>query len=294
MVTTDGEAELARSCAEKLGAYVWRQREQFLIDAPQAEAAVSLAIRHPGPVLLLDMGDNIGCATPGDGTCIAHALLATGDEALPAFICIADSSASETARRAGVGRRLPLVFGGKSADMYGPPIESVVTVVSLHDGRFEESEPRHSALTRFDMGPTAVIRTDEGLTVMLTSGPTMPFSLNQLTSCDVNPAGFRIIVAKGVHAPLGAYESVCPTVFRVNTPGLSTADMESLNFQKRRTGDDRTDEDTFARVPEDAYSVKVGGGQSSARTSVGSPGSIRRLLRNLIDAKRQISTNGHK
>ncbi len=52
------------------------------------------------------------------------------------------------------------------------------------------------------------------------------------------------------------------------------------------TGDDRTDEDIFARMPEDAYSVKIGGGQSNARAAVGSPGSIRRLLRALIEARR--------
>jgi trehalose 6-phosphate synthase/phosphatase len=49
------------------------------------------------------------------------------------------------------------------------------------------------------------------------------------------------------------------------------------------TGDDRTDEDIFALLPVDAYSVKIGGGQSGARAAVGSPGSVRRLLRGLIE-----------
>jgi trehalose 6-phosphate synthase/phosphatase len=53
------------------------------------------------------------------------------------------------------------------------------------------------------------------------------------------------------------------------------------------TGDDRTDEDIFARLPLDAYSVKVGAGQSSARAAVGSPGSIRRLLTALVSARKR-------
>jgi trehalose 6-phosphate synthase/phosphatase len=53
------------------------------------------------------------------------------------------------------------------------------------------------------------------------------------------------------------------------------------------TGDDRTDEDLFARVGEDAYSIRVGGGQSRARASVGSPGSVRRLLRALLEARKR-------
>jgi trehalose 6-phosphate synthase/phosphatase len=53
------------------------------------------------------------------------------------------------------------------------------------------------------------------------------------------------------------------------------------------TGDGRTDEDIFSRLPLDAYSVKVGVGHSGARAAVGSPGSVRRLLLALIDARRQ-------
>ena len=53
------------------------------------------------------------------------------------------------------------------------------------------------------------------------------------------------------------------------------------------TGDDRTDEDIFALLPIDAYSVKVGGGQSGARAAVSSPGSVRRLLRALIRSRQR-------
>jgi trehalose 6-phosphate synthase/phosphatase len=55
------------------------------------------------------------------------------------------------------------------------------------------------------------------------------------------------------------------------------------------TGDDRTDEDLFRRLADDAYSIKVGGGQSRARASVGSPGSVRRMLRGLIEARKGVA-----
>lgn len=47
-------------------------------------------------------------------------------------------------------------------------------------------------------------------------------------------------------------------------------------------GDDRTDEDVFQILPKDAYSVKVGGGQSSARFFVNSHLDVRKLLLQLI------------
>ena len=50
-------------------------------------------------------------------------------------------------------------------------------------------------------------------------------------------------------------------------------------------GDDRTDEDLFARLPADAYSIHVGQGGSLASSSLSSPASVRRLLGHLIAAR---------
>jgi trehalose 6-phosphate synthase/phosphatase len=47
-------------------------------------------------------------------------------------------------------------------------------------------------------------------------------------------------------------------------------------------GDDMTDEDMFAHLPENAWSIHVGGGLSKARYSVTDTGQVRRLLRELI------------
>ena len=69
---------------------------------------------------------------------------------------------------------------------------------------------------------------------MITSRRTAPFSLQQLLGFQINPADFQVIVAKGVNAPIAAYASVCPTVIQVNTPGVTTADMQKLTFKNRR------------------------------------------------------------
>jgi microcystin degradation protein MlrC len=84
------------------------------------------------------------------------------------------------------------------------------------------------------MGPTVVTQLETGQTVMLTSRRVAPFSLQQLTSCGVDPQQFQVVVAKGVHAPVAAYAPVCPTMLRVNTPGITSADMTSMEFHHRR------------------------------------------------------------
>jgi microcystin degradation protein MlrC len=50
----------------------------------------------------------------------------------------------------------------------------------------------------------------------------------------LDPNQFRVLVAKGVHAPLAAYREVCDGMLRVNTPGSTCADLFQLNYRNRR------------------------------------------------------------
>ena len=127
-----------------------------------------------------------------------------------------------------------LRMGGKTDSFHGEPLEGDFTVVGLYDGKFEEPEPRHGGFTQCDQGRTAVVLSDRALTVMLTSRRMPPFSICQLTSCGVDPASFHILVAKGVNAPVAAYEPVCRHLIRVNTPGCTAADMTMFEFEHRR------------------------------------------------------------
>jgi microcystin degradation protein MlrC len=151
-----------------------------------------------------------------------------------AFVCLYDPEAVSRATEAGVGNSMELSMGGHLDPLQGPPLQAQVEVVSLHEGTFEEPEPRHGGRTAFDMGPTVVVRTEHGMTLMLTSRRIPPFSLRQLTSCGLDPKSFRRIVAKGVNAPLAAYAPVCDRIERVNTPGVTCADMTFFNFTHRR------------------------------------------------------------
>jgi microcystin degradation protein MlrC len=62
----------------------------------------------------------------------------------------------------------------------------------------------------------------------------VPFSLQQLLSCGLDPKSFRVLVAKGVHAPLAAYREVCDRFIRVNTPGSTCADLHQMDYHYRR------------------------------------------------------------
>ncbi len=233
IAVTDGDAELAQELADEMAAYMVEHRAEFVGEYITVEEAVERAVGSgEGPICLLDMGDNVGGGSSADSTLIAHEIHRRGDTT--AFVCLYDRVAQERARQAGVGAKLELSMGGKTDDRHGQPLETAVTVKSLHDGKYEESEVRHGGYSHFDMGPTAVVTTATGLTISLTTLRAVPVSLGIVTSVGVEPADFQILVAKGVHAPVAAFDPVCAALIRVNTGGATAADMRTFEYEHRR------------------------------------------------------------
>jgi microcystin degradation protein MlrC len=232
IVVTDDDPDLAKRLAGELTAFMVEHRAKFVGEYITVEEAVDRALEREGPVGLLDMGDNVGGGSAADGTEIAHELHRRGKSI--AFVCLYDPESQSRARDAGIGARLLLEMGGKTDNLHGSPLIAEVTVKSLHVGQFEESRARHGAYTKFDMGPTSVVATDNGLVISLTSRRTLPVSLGIVTSIGLDPRDFQILVAKGVHAPVAAFERVCTELIRVNTPGATAADMRTFEYVHRR------------------------------------------------------------
>ena len=232
IVTTNDDPDLARQLADEFAEYLQLRRNDFVGQLLDVDTAITRAMESPRPACLLDMGDNVGGGSPGDSTLLLDALVRRG--ITRSFVSLFDPPSVQAAVRAGVGSDVALLLGAKVDDRHGTSLAAKARVRGLYDGSFSESLPRHGGRVHYDMGPTAVVKLDKGPTVMLTSRRVAPFSLQQLTSCGIDPQKFDIVVAKGVHAPVAAYAPVCPTLLRVNTDGVTTADMSKLTYQNRR------------------------------------------------------------
>jgi microcystin degradation protein MlrC len=232
IVVTDGDQTGASSLAIDLRDWLVEHRADYACSLPSVDQAVAQSADWDGRVCLLDVGDNVGGGSPGDSTVLAHALQTQGVE--KTFVCLYDPETEAQARAAGVGQRIHLAMGGKSGQPKAPPLTAEVEVISTHEGRFTESQVRHGGAGQFDMGPTTVVRGPNQMTLMLISKRVAPVSMQQLVSCNVDPASFRVLVAKGVNAPLAAYREVCDRFIRANTPGVTCADMTQLPFEHRR------------------------------------------------------------
>jgi len=230
LVVTNSREELARTKAELIAGEMWEAREKFAPEFLTVERAVE-KVNHidDSPVVLLDMGDNVGGGSPANSTAIALKWIAHGDGS--AFVCLHDPDTVVKSIECGVQSSLTAEVGDPAS-----PVSGDFEIVSLHDGKFSESQARHGGFSEFDQGRTAILKSSDGkLTVMATEKRMAPFSLSQLTTFGVDPADFKMIIAKGVIAPMAAYEPVATGGFlHVDSPGVTRADMTKLEYRNRR------------------------------------------------------------
>ena len=231
IVVADGDYEKALSVAKKLEAYILERKQSFVGKKTDIPSALNLINDSVKPVLLLDMGDNVGGGGPANNSCILEAF--EESKKYKFFVCMYDPQAVIDASSHQQGEQFELTVMGTGKNGL-KTLKLNVKLLRITDGTFQESNPRHGGQINFRMGKTVVVSTKEGGVIMLTSLRVMPFSLQQLISQGVVPSEFDAIVAKGVNAPIAAYAPVCPTIIQVNTPGVTQADMTLFDYQQRR------------------------------------------------------------
>jgi microcystin degradation protein MlrC len=231
IVVSDNNPGLAMATGEKLRDYLIRNKESFVGKKIDIASALAMMPDSKKPVLLLDMGDNIGGGAPGNNICLLEAFEEKKEYRY--YVCIYDPQAVLQAEKYAKGEIFHLSIEGVTGEE-NKTIDINVTLVQICDGNFKEAHPRHGGQVNYKMGKTAIVATANGSIIMLTSLRIPPFSLQQLLAFGIIPQQFDAIVAKGVNAPIAAYAPVCPTIIQVNTPGVTQADMTMFNFRNRR------------------------------------------------------------
>jgi len=231
IAVADGDHGLAVATAEELGQRMWELRREFLVKCPDAEEGVRLGMAAAErPMVLVDLGDNIGGGSAGDGTVLLAELLCQG--ARDAVVVIYDPEAVRAAVAAGAGGRFERPVGGRVDRLHGEPVRVRGVVRSIHDGTWVEDQPRHGGRRYNDQGATAVIEIDGPILVVVNSLRTPPFSLGQLTSLGIEPARQAIIVVKAAVAYQAAYGPIAGRVIEVDTPGLTSIDPGRFRYQR--------------------------------------------------------------
>ncbi|MCX7383382.1 MAG: M81 family metallopeptidase [Alphaproteobacteria bacterium] len=230
---TDDNQPLAEEIAAHLAGAAWEMREALNTGGTAVDEALTRANAAPaGPVVLFDVGDNVGGGSPGDSTLILHAARRLGIAGLLQALC--DPEAVRACQAAGIGGRIAISVGGKTDDRHGTPFDIAGIVTALSDGRYEETGPTHAGFRFFNDGPSAAVRSDDGYLIVLITNPGGSMSLQQFRTLGIEPKEVKIVVAKGVHSPRPAMEPIAREMIWVATPGVTTADLTTFTYRHRR------------------------------------------------------------
>ena len=238
IVVTDNDPELARAEAKRLAEMMWEHRHVMKLDLPDSAEAVRRAIAsEKAPVVLVEMGDNIGGGSAGDSTFILEQLVEHGAQGYVSAMY--DPEAVQHAVQIGIGGEFDLDVGGKADDLHGKPVRIRGQVKLIYDGQYVERAVRHGGRRYLDQGLTAVIYA-QGSTddlpnvVLLNSKRHTPFSLGQLTSAGIDPERQKILVVKAAVAFRAAYEPIAGEIIEVDTGGLTAVNPKRFNYQHAR------------------------------------------------------------
>ena len=230
---TNNDAALAGQIARRLADAAWEMRAELNTGGtPVDEALMRAARAQAGPIVLFDVGDNVGGGSPGNSTILLHAARKLSINGV--LQALADADAVRACRTAGIGGRIEIAAGGKTDAMHGAPFAISGRVTALSDGRYEETGPTHAGFRFFNDGPSAAVRTDDGYTLVLITNPGGTMSTQQFRSLGIEPREAKILIAKGVHSPRPAMEPIAREMIWVNTPGVTTADLTTFSYRHRR------------------------------------------------------------
>ena len=230
---TDNDPALAEDIVNRLADAAWSMRAALnTCGTPIDEALLRAKAAPSGPVVLFDVGDNVGGGSPGDSTLILHAARRLSVSGV--LQAVADAEAVQACGAVGGGGLISFAVGGKTDGRHGAPFPISGTVTALSDGHYEETGPTHAGFRFFNDGSSAAIRTEDGFTIVLITRPGGTMSLQQFRTLGIEPKDMPILVAKGVHSPRPAVEPIASEMIWVATPGVTTADLSTFVYRHRR------------------------------------------------------------
>ena len=233
-VTFDGDAAGAQSHAESLAAAIRARAPAFAASLPGAAEAIRRALAVPGPVAVLEPGDNPlsggGADTPG----LFRALLEAKPPAPSLFAFFWDPDLVARAALAGPGAWISSRLGGRLTPDYGAPLAVEARVLRLTDGRYVNEGPMERGLS-VDQGPTVVLEV-QGMAVVVTSACQAVNDPAWFRLHGIVPEELRLLGVKAKNHFRAAFGRTFALLVDCDTPGPACLDPRGLPFRHLPAG----------------------------------------------------------
>jgi microcystin degradation protein MlrC len=231
VTVTDRDRNAAQEYCADLAARWWKMKDDFVprLISPQDAIAKALEI-DGGPVVLAESSDSTGSGSPGDSTGVLKHLLGFPQ---PAAIFLVDPGAAAKAVKAGVGNTVTMSIGGCFDKRNSKPAKITGYVRLISDGRWTARARGYNTGIETTMGPSAVVEVGE-VKILIASRSAMTVDPELYRSHGIDPLHLKIVVVKSPNGFRACYEPIAKAIFVVDTPGVSTANLQSLPWRRVR------------------------------------------------------------
>lgn len=238
IVVAGKDREKAIFEAERLAWLAWDKRHQFDVELINLADILAKALhRSPSgePLIISDSADSPGAGSTGDSNVVLKELLGSGiGNDLTCLLSIVDAPAVSEAIRAGVGEIVDLTVGFtlNPNREHGKPLSVRGQVIRIGDGRFT-FQSGYAKGTEGNMGRCVVFQTGK-IYLLISEKPTFTGDPNMYRSMGLEPSGADFVMVKSANQFRADYEQISSSIYIVNTPGYSSADLKSLHFSKMK------------------------------------------------------------
>lgn len=225
LVVTDNRRAAGDALARSLADEFFGMRGKTQPDYHTPDGAIDLAQQTEGTVVVADPSDNPGGGAPGDSTVILRRLIERKVTNV-ALAPIWDPVAVHMCFMAGVGGKLRLRFGGKTAPTSGQPIDALVTVT-----RLERDATQTFVDAKVPLGDSAAIEFD-GISVVLITKRTQALGSDLLTGMGVAIEGKKMVVVKSTNHFHAAFAPFASRVLYCDSGGPIPRDHRQVPYTR--------------------------------------------------------------
>lgn len=181
-------------------------------------------------MVLAESSDSTGSGSPGDSTGVLKHLVKAALTG-PAAIFLVDPEAVATLAAAGAGSTVTLPIGGKIDRCHSKPIKVTGRVHIISDGRWTARARGYNTGIETCMGNSVVFEVGQ-VRILIAERPARTVDPELFRSHGIEPLHSKIVVVKSPNGFRAAYEPIAKRILVVDTPGVSTAKLESLPWRR--------------------------------------------------------------
>lgn len=225
--------EEGRYEVERLCEMAWAKRHEFDIELYETEQVIRLALadKSQGPIVISDSADSPGAGATGDSNYVlAELLKADAQKQLHCLLTVVDAPAVAKAIEKGVGSTTQLSIGYTVNTEQGQPMKVEGIVTRISDGIFT-FKGGFAANTQGKMGRCVVLQIEK-ISLLITENPVFTGDPAMYRSLGLEPLEADLILVKSANQFRAEYEKIAKRIFIIDTPGVSSANLKTLHFQK--------------------------------------------------------------